>query len=70
MWALLLLRYVRLSSKESLKLLQDSPGNLLTGFSFMGYSHHMMCRFCGFCEFTVVSGNKLMTLLSLTVSVD
>jgi hypothetical protein len=23
-----------------------------------------------FCEFTVVSGNKLMTLLSLTVSVD
>jgi hypothetical protein len=67
MWALLLLRYVRLSSKESLKLLQDSPGNLLTGFSFMGYSHHMMCRFC---EFTVVSGNKLMTLLSLTVSVD
>jgi hypothetical protein len=28
----------------------------------MGYSHHMLWRFC---EFSVISGNKLMTLLSL-----
>jgi hypothetical protein len=67
MWALLLLRYVRLEFKGIFELLQDSSGNLLTGFSFMGYSHHMLWRFC---EFTVISGNKLMTLLSLTVSVD